>query len=126
MTDEEHLRLMNAAILKTVRDTAEHLARTFVTNEGARSIALRAIPQSLQNLDESVGSGNILMLTANGSAGWGTLRELPIRGTKELFKVIALREYDASGNLIAIGSETGETGRTLQPTWDWLRYSVVE
>lgn len=42
-------------------------------------------------------------------------------GTQTLYKVIALREYDVDGNLVAAGSETGATGTELRPTWDWVR-----
>jgi hypothetical protein len=46
-----------------------------------------------------------------------------VRGTKTLFMVIALREYDEDGDLVAIGSESSPlaTGHTLEPTWDWTR-----
>lgn len=43
-----------------------------------------------------------------------------IRGTKELYKVVAAREY-AGGVLIEAGSETGGSDRLLLPTWDYTR-----
>ncbi|MFA5155752.1 MAG: hypothetical protein WC453_05025 [Patescibacteria group bacterium] len=44
-------------------------------------------------------------------------------GTKELYKVPVLREYDEDGNLVAIGAETDPlpAGHSLKWTWDWVR-----
>lgn len=50
-----------------------------------------------------------------------------VEGTKSLYKVVALREYDENGALIAVGSESTynggslAAGHTLKPTWDWER-----
>ena len=46
-----------------------------------------------------------------------------VLGDEGLYKVIALREYDADGVLIDIGSETTPLpeGHTLEPTWDYVR-----
>jgi hypothetical protein len=46
-----------------------------------------------------------------------------VRGTETLYKVVALREYDETDTLVAVGSESSplDTGHSLQPTWDWVR-----
>ena len=62
-------------------------------------------------------NGMPTIVVDSGAAG------LDVRGTKTLYKVVALREYDADGVLIAAGSETGGEGRTLEGTWDWTRWA---
>lgn len=44
-----------------------------------------------------------------------------VAGTRALYLVPVCREYDAAGALVAIGSETGATGRVYQETWDFPR-----
>ena len=48
---------------------------------------------------------------------------LTIKGTKTLYMVIALREYDEAGVIVAVGAESNPlaTGHTLDATWDWTR-----
>lgn len=45
------------------------------------------------------------------------------RGSETLYAVIALREYDEDGVLVAVGSESSPlaSGHSLQATWDWVR-----
>jgi hypothetical protein len=143
MTKQEKIdqdKMIQAAIQDAVRSTAEYLARTFVTDGAARSIAKQAIPQSIRDLDSQPGSGNVLMLTASGSAGWGTLKTgIYARGDKILYEGIFLREYDEDGVIVAPGSEinpgdyftqaqyeaaVAAINHTLQPTWDWTRIAT--
>jgi hypothetical protein len=48
---------------------------------------------------------------------------LSIHGTPGIFKSIILREYDADGDLVAIGDESDPltTGHTLRLTYDYIR-----
>ncbi len=48
---------------------------------------------------------------------------IEVRGTKTLYMVVALREYDEDNALVAVGAESDplSAGHTLQPTWDWER-----
>lgn len=48
---------------------------------------------------------------------------LTIKGTKTLYMVVALREYDEDGVIVDIGDESDPlaTGHTLDATWDWTR-----
>lgn len=41
-------------------------------------------------------------------------------GEKKLYKVLSLREYDEDGEIVDVGSETGNVEKLL-PTWDYVR-----
>lgn len=76
MTEQEQAaqaKLIAEIIRETIRDTAEHLARTFMTQGEARTIARSAVPQSLVHLDESSPSGDTLVLK-DGTGQWGTAK----------------------------------------------------
>ena len=44
-----------------------------------------------------------------------------VRGARQLYNVVAVRQYDANGDLIAVGSESGAF--RMHPTYDWARLS---
>jgi hypothetical protein len=135
---EEHLRIVNEAVLNAIRETAAELAKSFVTMESAQDIAERAVPEDLQHLTDSQGAGDVMM-RGHGGAYWGTIvPDLEILGEDVLYRPVIAREYDENGDLVAIGSELVPSdyashaaykdaleaiGHTLKPTWDWFRFT---
>lgn len=137
ISEQQLQKLIQDAVDVAVQQTAENLARTFITMPEARAIARDAVPASLRDLDSTAGTGNVLTLGGNGAAAWGILKALlEIKGDKVLYKGVSLREYDEDGELVAVGDEIDPADystqeeyeealenaeHTLKLTYDWMR-----
>lgn len=146
ISEEQLQKMIQTAVDAAIQQTAENLARTFITMPQARAIARDAVPASIRDLDSTAGTGNVLTLGGNGAAAWGILKALlEIKGDMVLFKGVFLREYDENGTIVAAGSEINPAsfssldaykaaltaaGHVLKLTYDWMRagqdISVVE
>lgn len=91
----------------------------------AESAANDAVRRALQDLEARVAAleGTQLGRSVKGSEDEFPASTFRVRGTKKLYLPPVLREYDADGNLVAVGSETGGVGRRLLPTWDYVRWT---
>jgi hypothetical protein len=88
ISEQQLQKLIQDAVDVAVQQTAENLARTFISMPEARAIARDAVPASLRDLDSTAGSGNVLTLGGNGGAAWGTMKaQVEIRADKIFFGV---------------------------------------
>lgn len=115
------------AVLSVVSSIVAGLLQQFVTRSEVDGM-LSGIPPQIRTMGSAVmvSTGRFLQLPGDGAqtAIWGELDPPEggiVRGSKVLYEVPVLREYNSDGALVDVGSETGGAGTTLQGTWGWLR-----
>jgi len=132
---------------KSEQDLArEGAEKQWITRSEAEEIAREAVPSTLRDLDNSAHRTGIHLLLqpaadtgGNDAAYWGQIAPSGASGDKVLYKGEFFREYDATGTIIAVGSEINPAdyatqalyaaaltaaGHSLKLTYDWSRYGT--